>query len=385
MDTAQYLQTHAAVRLQTPDESEPRWIAHQLLDCRRFALSPAGCLALIAFMGGRRVDEAIAEIREVSPVSGAEVMQVIDFLVSAELLVPESHEGHRLAAQIVSQWSLYGWREAADYHLASFDYKFLDYSREEGPIEDGLRMFSYRRNEPEPARTKQYDDALERLRITPAKDALLALRTPFDDAWRSTPPAQDLDADRLGSLLAIAFGQLRSRFLVRGIPNLVRKTSPSGGGRHPTEGYVIVRDVRGMVPGVYHFAVATNELERIGGALPEEEISKIFYGLAQAPFFPRAFVVFTSVFERNMYRYREPRTFRTVLMDVGHVIGTLQVVARSLGVLCHAHHSIDDESLTSLLRLDRLTEGVLYGAAIGGKDQGHGSEYEECRQPAACV
>lgn len=65
-------------------------------------------------------------------------------------------------------------------------------------------------------------------------------------------------------------------------------------------------------------------------------------GLYLAPFTPQALIVVTAVFARNMYRYREPRTFRTVFMDVGHLLGTFEMVASALGVRSFIHHAMNE-------------------------------------------
>jgi hypothetical protein len=44
----------------------------------------------------------------------------------------------------------------------------------------------------------------------------------------------------------------------------VFRTSPSGGGRHPTEVYPCVRNVSGLEPGLYHYDGMAHELAWIG-------------------------------------------------------------------------------------------------------------------------
>ena len=86
-----------------------------------------------------------------------------------------------------------------------------------------------------------------------------------------------------------------------------------------------------------------------------------------APFTPQALVVVTAVFGRNMYRYREPRTFRTVFMDTGHLLGTFEMVASALGLQSFIHHAINEEAVERMLGLAALQEGVIGGAAVAGR------------------
>ena len=50
-----------------------------------------------------------------------------------------------------------------------------------------------------------------------------------------------------------------------------------------------------------------------------------------------AAVVFTSLVERAMWRYRDPRSFRAILVDVGHAVMAYRHVARTLGFRTYAY------------------------------------------------
>ena len=231
-------------------------------------------------------------------------------------------------------------------------------------------MARYHAEGPEPDRVKSYEAATTRRPAPVAKEALDQLSGPFEAFQHRRAATQDLDVDRLLSLAAIAFGKLRSRRVPGNgsVPDLLRKASPSGGSRRPTEGYVFARSVRGLDGGAYHFAVGTNSLDRIADLPPAGELRACLNGPSHAPFRPDAFMVLTSLFARNLYRYREPRTFRTIFMDVGHVLATLEIAAHGLGLRCFVQHGVDDDRLGRLLGLERLEEGVIFGAAIAGSD-----------------
>lgn len=367
----QVLHTHAALRLFPPtDKNETRWTVFQLLSLRQFNVSLLGCMTLISFMGGRKISEVLLDLTARTGESAEKFKKLISALQSAGLLVLPDDPKHCFAAQLMQNWAKYGWVEAADYHLATFDYPFIDYSTE-AQAEDGRRMWEYISIEPDTNRTKHYEAADERIPAPKTREALRELTIPFRTAWLEELDLQSLEVDQLLTLLAIVFGQLRSRRVnqeYEGRPDLIRKTSPSGGARHPTEGYAVVRDVPGLSPGVYHFAVADNRLERIASQPNENEWDLLFHGLLRAPFRPAAFIIMTSVFERNMYRYREPRTFRTIFMDVGHLLTTLQIAAKGLGLRSFVHHGVHDERLEMLINTHSMSEGVLFGAALAGRE-----------------
>ena len=100
------------------------------------------------------------------------------------------------------------------------------------------------------------------------------------------------------------------------------KTSPSGGARHPIECYVVARNVKGLRPGIYHYASDTHRLERIGGAVPVERLKAY---MPNSGYFAAAsaMVFFTAVFARIRWRYpllpclsRRARRGRTRLPDL---------------------------------------------------------------------
>jgi hypothetical protein len=57
-----------------------------------------------------------------------------------------------------------------------------------------------------------------------------------------------------------------------------------------------------------------------------------------------------------MYRYREPRTFRTVFTDAGHLLGTFEMVASALGVRSFVHHALNDMEIERMLKISPWKE-----------------------------
>lgn len=124
----------------------------------------------------------------------------------------------------------------------------------------------------------------------------------------------------------------------------------------------------GLAPGVWHVRGRVNDLVPLADLPDEHWLHSNLSGLYRAPWMPQATVVISAVFARNMYRYREPRTFRSVFLDVGHVVATVEAVSRALGVRSHAHHAMNDGEVERLLGLSSLREGVVAGVALGRAD-----------------
>lgn len=120
----------------------------------------------------------------------------------------------------------------------------------------------------------------------------------------------DWGIKELYSLCAVAFGRTGIINQNQSEP-LYMKTSPSMGARHPVEAYVFVKAVRGLEEGCYHVCVGDHQLDYISRQqIGSEALFAWIPGLVERrerP--PRAILLLTAVFERSMYRYREPHTY----------------------------------------------------------------------------
>lgn len=281
----QLLHTHAAVRIHPPNSlTEGKWVVSHLSEHRRLAISPNVCAILVAFMGGQSLLEAYKEVTETLDMPLESFGKYVVILMQKGLLVSENNPDHIFAYNIAKQWSRYGWGDAADYHIATFDYPFYDYS-DDGYQQDTVLMNQYVTKEPDINRTKEYTAAVH-LEVPNTRDALDSLTTSFRTLWNDPTTLQSIDVHHIKTLMATAFGRLRSRRIrgMSGRADLVRKTSPSGGSRHPIEGYVVVQAVPGIDAGIYHFSVGEHVLEYIGKPLSDNELALIFLVMKEPHF-----------------------------------------------------------------------------------------------------
>lgn len=173
-----------------------------------------------------------------------------------------------------------------------------------------------------------------------------------------------LTAELLSSILYAVFGQVGEVF-IHGVGPFVKKTSPSAGSWHPTELYLLTDGVDGLEDDLYHYSVADHALERLPTTA---EISDIVAsgGWDDADELPSddpvVAVVYTARVDRNMIKYRDPRTFRIVQQDVGHLLETLRLVCQSVGRRTTTRVAVDARTLASLIGVDHLSEPVFgYG------------------------
>jgi SagB-type dehydrogenase family enzyme len=194
----------------------------------------------------------------------------------------------------------------------------------------------------------------------PLVDTLLRRRT-----VRAFLPSP-VTLNQFAQLLWLTWGQIRwkeSELFGR----LVKKTSPSGGARHPIEVYPVVFNVSGLAPGVYHYAPGRHELELLAGgdhgALLAESLSPQEWLVSAG-----AVCVMTAVFARTMWKYGNARAYRAILLEAGHLGQTFHLVATALGLGPFTSIAFHDSRLESLLGVDGIEEAAIYLAAAGVPD-----------------
>jgi SagB-type dehydrogenase family enzyme len=147
------------------------------------------------------------------------------------------------------------------------------------------------------------------------------------------------------------------------------KTSPSGGARHPIELYVVAWGVDGVAPGLYHYAADTHVLERLRAGVRPRQVAKY---LPLSGYFARAafLVLFTAVFERQLWRYPYARAYRAALIETGHMAQTFCLTATSMGLAPFCLMGLADSAIERDLGIDGITESVLYAAGAGCRPRG---------------
>jgi SagB-type dehydrogenase family enzyme len=145
---------------------------------------------------------------------------------------------------------------------------------------------------------------------------------------------------------------------------LVHKTSPSGGARHPGEVYVMALHVKGLSQGLYHYHPARHYLKRISTNATRD---RAWLYCARQDYVRNAAALFlmTAVFRRTMWKYHLARAYRVVLLDAGHLCQTFCLVATWLGLAPFCTAALKDTLIEEDLAIDGIRESVLYVAGIG--------------------
>lgn len=337
---------------------------HNLAGNTTFAVTSPVVVELLSYATRPRTEDELTGFVERTASSTREAAErLLHFCMERELLCPEECAEPALAA--LELWRRHGWSAAAVYHFFTRDFPFLDYSRPDAYAADQGLMRDYKGKWSEPGRFKEYpgrpvlsleisDDDLADVSLHMLQVGTLAKPTPVP-----------LDRSRLAALLYFTFGQTGAiRYPI--VEPLLRRTSPSGGARHPTEGYVAVLQPLDDVPvGLYHYSPKEQGLvELVRGEFGERVLSALETVSEREQFEPRAVIFYASMVERNMWRYREPRTYRVIHLDLGHLTWTSYLAATGLGIRTFAHHGMREDTIETLLGLDPIRESIYWYMAL---------------------
>lgn len=220
---------------------------------------------------------------------------------------------------------------------------------------------------PPPATTTRADAtarvALPRLPAT-GFDALLARRA----TCRNFDTARALPLAACAQLLHRVFGA-QAQVRIGDDAVFVKKHSPSGGGLHPVEAYLVVQRVDGLAPGLYRYDPLAHALD----ALPWRGDAAALRAFALRAVAGQAWfadapvlVLLAPRYARAFWKYRRhPKAWRVVALEAGHLSQTLYLAATEAGLGAFVTGAINEVALEDAFGLDPACEGVLAVCGFG--------------------
>jgi len=249
-------------------------------------------------------------------------------------------------------WFDYDLEDALLYHMFCYRYPFLDYEDGTAFVTDIERMGEYEKKSKMPSFFKVYD----------AKQFKLTIPTQFPKIETShlleTKVAKskgNFDKDKLSIFLYSCFGNTTNR----NIKNYITRPVPSGGAKHPTETYIIFPKGSVFPEGVYHYNVRDHSLEQLYFGDIWDEFLDSTYNIYKGEYMNKFAFVYTSKVDRAMYRYRDLRSTRALLIDEGHLVQNAKLVSRALGLDYISEYKSREDKLKSILQLIDDSEPII--------------------------
>jgi SagB-type dehydrogenase family enzyme len=339
-----------------------RLVWDDYLGHRQFALADGVERVLRWFSTWRELDSIRAADRDTQ--TGERLVRAAAALLGRNLLVAEGSDRHGTEQAIEREWADWG-QPAQAFYFATRSHRDAPYI---ALAEDTARLAAKLVTDPPPAPFRRFPDA-PLVALPPAEQSLLAGCDLIDVLHRRRSHRvfgrTDLDLVALATLLKLAAGPLpHVDGRVAAESGSVFKTSPSGGARHPTETYVYALRVRGVEPGIYHYAADAHVLEDLGRVVTPSFLVDA-WGDQEWVADAGAVLVYTSVRARSAWKYSMGRALRALLLDVGHLSQTVYLLATALGMRVTFTAALRDESVEELLGCDPVEEIVLGTSVLG--------------------
>lgn len=158
------------------------------------------------------------------------------------------------------------------------------------------------------------------------------------------------------------------------------RSVPSAGALYPCELYVGVREVSGLAPGLYHYAIQDYSLT----PLREGDVLGHLDGLPWTGprDLPGLALFVTAVSFRSAWKYRD-RAYRYHLLDAGHLLEGICLALMALGLPFRLDYDFDDATVNALLGLDGNREFCLAVIQVGGGARGGSASGPRREWPSA--
>lgn len=213
-----------------------------------------------------------------------------------------------------------------------------------------------------------------------APDVRIALKrpapSPLSALMQQRTTCRNFDSARLlpADLFAAALERVFAAQAVQAISDgtaVLKKNSPSGGGLHATECYLLVQHVAGIRPGLYHYHAGEHALEPIAdaGDLDRDALAALAARLVAGQTWfanAHAMAILTPRFARSYWKYRNhAKAYRALILDSGHLSQNLYLVATELGLGAYVTSAINEVEIERSFGLDGLLEGPLAVCGFG--------------------
>lgn len=248
------------------------------------------------------------------------------------------------------------WLDFASYHISVCDYEFLNMGAGGAMFADNKIMQNYRSLGQPPPLTLEFGENI-------------GMQCLFFEEILNEKKFQNgvLCKYSLSCVLDFVFG-IRSTSGGRDVQigdkpywELPKnhKIVPSGGGRHPTEAFVVVKNLDSFGSGLFHFNQASLQLRRINDG---ERLSQLL-SLAEG----ETAVILCPEYLRAMWRYRDPRSFRAIPIDIGHLLGAMEIICSYLDLEMVHILNFDSHILANAIEVLGPTQVPMAIAKIAGR------------------
>jgi putative peptide maturation dehydrogenase len=184
---------------------------------------------------------------------------------------------------------------------------------------------------------------------------------------RNYDPARAVSQADFAAIMYRTFGARVVSDYAPGV-QLLKKGVPSAGGLHATEAYVLVQNVEGVAPGLYHYHPVAHALEPLRSLEPDAATALAKRFVAAQAYYAQAHVMIALVsrFPRNFWKYRNhAKAYRAVVLDAGHLSQMLYLAATELNLGAFITAAVNEVEIEQAFDLEPMEEGPLAVCGFG--------------------
>lgn len=304
----------------------------------------------------RKLNAVIRKIRNDFNIDAEEAKNITDKFLKIGLIIENTQINYSL-------WFERNWRNALYFHLLTSDNEFVDMGQPDEEIIKTNLLKDYLSNSSPPPFYKEYKNTISlpkpRMGFVSAGSVLLGRRTTrrFDKS--------PITFEQLSTIL---FYSCQPAKIVRDYADSKKKESPIIlvlSSYTPCEIYFSVNNVENLQRGLYHYNMNQHRIHLIRKGEFNKDMKKIAIGQGVED----ASVVFliSNLLERYMWRYRNSRAYRNLLIECSSLAHRLIISTEALGLKQFLTPAIRDSIADGLFGLDGYSETFTYLVAAGNK------------------
>jgi SagB-type dehydrogenase family enzyme len=288
--------------------------------------------------------------------------ELVRDLIESSVLIPADEQATTRAH--LRRWGEFGWRDAADFHLATYGLRFV-------PDEvDGVTYADYFAS----MLTETVTAGIQPPAFAPRSATRLPIPTnvpppmTVDEVLSHAQPINRFDGPALrGSELVaplrLAVGSQRTVGGMLGEHQF--RSYPSGGARHPFEVYLVSKGIADIPAGVYQFDPIAGDLVTVPEHGDPHHIDAACFGKGGI-LTAGVVLVLTCRWLRHSWKYRYARSYRMVLLEAGHIAQAINLAMLRHGIGVYHCPSISDDEVLQILALDDdCAEGPIHALGLG--------------------
>ncbi len=283
--------------------------------------------------------------------------EIFHRFLNISLIIPQRKQKY-------SVWLDKNWRNALYFHVLTSNNKFIDMGQDnEYQVKERV-LRSYSKEKTIPEFYKQY--STESIKLPDAKlEFVSSGKVLINRRTTRKFGTKPVSLEDLSTILFYATQPVKSireyvKKLSEDHPNLLVLSSYT-----PYEIYFFASNVEGLEKGLYHYNIKKHSVSLLKKGDYQDKMKKIAIG--QGVDSCGVIFMISSIYERYMWRYRNSRAFRNLLIEASSLAQRIIISAEATGLKNFLTPAIRDSLADELFGLDGTKESMTYLIAIGSR------------------